>query len=90
MSTSAGPYNESITTRPAHGLPMADVIVVAKRIGGSLAVIIPAEVARQEGIEEGQRVLVSVRKVTPRSAAFGKFKGQMPKYRDRSEEGGYD
>jgi hypothetical protein len=29
-----------------------------------------------------QPVFLSVRKVTPRTAVFGKFKGQVPAYRD--------
>lgn len=83
-------YDESITTGEGHRLAMADIVVVPKRVGGSLSVIIPAEVVRQEGLEEGKPVLLSVRPMRPRAEAFGKLRGRVPKYRDRADEGGYD
>lgn len=38
-----------------------EVTVVPKRIGGSLAVFLPAEFVRREGIREGQPVRIAVR-----------------------------
>lgn len=68
---------------------MADIVVVPKRTGGSLTVVIPAEVVRQEGLQEGKPVHITVRAaLAHRSEAFGKLKGQVPKYTNRFEEGG--
>lgn len=39
----------------------AEVTVVPKRIGGSLAVFLPADFVRREGIREGQSIRVVVR-----------------------------
>lgn len=54
---------------------MADLTVVPKRIGGSLAVFIPAEVARAEGIEEGKPVKLTVRPLRSRADVLGKHRG---------------
>lgn len=67
--------------------PMADLTVVPKRIGGSLAVFIPADVARAEGIEEGKPVHLTVRPVPKRAEIFGLLKGRLGPYRSRAEEG---
>ena len=71
---------------------MADAIVVPKRTGGSLTVVLPADLVRAEGIEEGKPVHITVRRTTLRTPreAFGKFRGRMPKYTNRGEEGIYD
>jgi len=39
----------------------AEVTVVPKRIGGSLAVFLPAEFVRREGIREGQPLRIAVK-----------------------------
>jgi hypothetical protein len=41
--------------------PEAEVTVVPKRIGGSLAVFLPADFVRREGIREGQPVRIVVK-----------------------------
>lgn len=71
---------------------MADAVVVPKRTGGSLTIVLPAEVVRQEGIEEGKPIHITVRRASLRTAgeAFGKLKGKMPKYTPRGEEGIFD
>ena len=66
---------------------MAEVIVIPKRIGGSVAVFVPAEVVRREGIREGVPVRISVeRRGKPR--VLGLLKGKLP-YEpfDRHKEG---
>jgi antidote-toxin recognition MazE-like antitoxin len=45
----------------------------AKKIGGSLMVRIPVEIAKEEGIEEGDKVELQVKKV--RFSAFGAYPG---------------
>ena len=53
------------TETPVNGEPMprrtpeADVMVVPKRIGGSLAVFLPADFCRREGIREGQPIRIA-------------------------------
>lgn len=71
---------------------MADAVVVPRKTGGSLTVVLPADLVRQEGIEEGQPIRITVRRTTLRSPgeAFGRLKGKMPKYSPRGEEGIYD
>lgn len=55
---------------------MAELKATTKRIGGSIAVFIPADVAKAEGIHEGQVVYLTVRpaKRRPRNL-LGKYKG---------------
>jgi hypothetical protein len=69
------------------GLTMAEVTVIPKRIGGSVAVFLPAEVVRREGIREGVPVRLTVgRPGKPR--VLGLLKGKLP-YEpfDRHKEG---
>lgn len=54
---------------------MAEVTVPAKNIGGSIAVFIPAEVAREEGIEAGKLVRVTIHAVRRRAEVLGKHRG---------------
>jgi hypothetical protein len=63
----------------------AEVTATAKNIGGSIAVFIPAEVVRREGIEAGKPVRVTVRAVRPRGEAFGRLRGLVGPYRSRAE-----
>lgn len=56
---------------------MAEVTVVPKRIGGSLAFFVPADVARREGIREGVPVRVTIEK-KGRPKALGLLKGRVP------------
>lgn len=67
---------------------MVELVVTPKRIGGSLAIFIPADVARQEGIQEGRPVQVTL-KIPDRSKVFGLLKGKLGPYRSRAEEGLY-
>lgn len=39
----------------------AEVTVVPKRIGGSLAVFLPAEFVKREGIQEGQAIRLALK-----------------------------
>jgi len=53
------------------------VTVVPKRIGGSLAVFLPAEFVRREGIREGQAIQVVVR-AKGKPSVLGILKGRVP------------
>ena len=66
---------------------MAEVTVVPKRIGGSLAIFIPMEIVREEGIEAGVPVRVSLKR-RRKIRALGYLKGKVP-YEpfDRHKEG---
>ncbi len=52
---------------------MAKAIVRSRKVGGSIVVRIPKEVAEQEGIGEGELVEVEVRKA--RKDFYGALKG---------------
>lgn len=67
---------------------MAELTLTPKRIGGSVHVIIPADVARREGIREGVPVRVTIEKIKPRALGLLKdiFHGE---HFDRTEEGLY-
>jgi len=56
---------------------MAEVEVVPKRIGGSLAVFLPADFVRREGVREGQAIWISVRR-KGKPAILGLIKGRVP------------
>lgn len=56
---------------------MAEVTVVPKRIGGSLAVFLPADVVRREGIREGMPIrIVIAGKQRPK--VLGLLKDKVP------------
>jgi hypothetical protein len=59
--------------RMARSKPEAEVMVVPKRIGGSLAVFLPADFCRREGIREGQPIRI-VFKERGRHPALGILK----------------
>ncbi len=50
-----------------------EVIVRARKLGGSLIVSIPKKIAKEKGIVEGEALKIEVRKV--RKDWFGAFKG---------------
>ncbi len=52
---------------------MTDVIAKAKRVGGSLMVILPKQVVDLLGVEEGDAVELNVR--LPRRSYLGALKG---------------
>lgn len=54
---------------------MSEVTVPAKNIGGSIAVFIPAEIARREGIVAGKLVHLTVHAVRRRAEVLGKHRG---------------
>jgi len=72
---------------------MVEAEVEVRRWGNSLGVIIPAELAREEGLEPRDRVLLRVSKVRyPEPAFFGSMRGapvaaQAAKDRLRREHG---
>jgi len=67
--------------------PEEEVTVVPKRIGGSLAVFLPAEFVRREGIYAGQPIRIAVRG-KGRHPALGILKGLVPDEPfDRHKEG---
>lgn len=71
---------------------MAELVALPKKVGGSLAIFLPAEVVRQEGLEEGKPVFVTVRptRLGKATDALGAMRGKMPKYTNRGEEAGFD
>lgn len=67
---------------------MAELTLTPKRIGGSVHVIIPADVARREGIREGVPVRITIEKVKPN--ALGLLKDVIHgQHFDRHAEGLY-
>ena len=79
--------NVKLNTGRSHKHPMAEVTVIPKRIGGSLAFFIPADIVRQEGIEPGVPVRVTLKR-RRRVRALGYLKGKVPYTPfDRHEEG---
>lgn len=64
-----------------------EVTVVPKRIGGSLAIFLPAEVVRREDLRPGVPVRIVIQR-PDRSAALGllKGKGKFTPF-DRHQEG---
>lgn len=66
---------------------MTEVKVVPKRIGGSVAVFLPAEFVRREGIREGQAIWIAVKR-KGRPPVLGILKGVVPyEAFDRHTEG---
>ncbi|HEV8360883.1 MAG TPA: AbrB/MazE/SpoVT family DNA-binding domain-containing protein [Candidatus Thermoplasmatota archaeon] len=66
---------------------MAELTVVPKRIGGSLAVFLPAEVVQREGIVEGRPVRIRVQRDL-RPSPLGLLKGKVGyEAFDRRKEG---
>ena len=57
--------------------PDDEVTVVPKRIGGSLAVFLPADFVRRAGISEGQQIRIAIRG-KGRHPALGILKGLVP------------
>lgn len=63
---------------------MADLTLTPKRIGGSIHVIIPADIARREGIAEGVPVRISINREKPKALGLLRdlFHGQHFSRRD--------
>ncbi len=57
-------------------LTMEEAIVTARRLGGSLIVVIPKTVAKEEGITEGEAIRIRIKKV--KKNWFGALKGIGP------------
>jgi hypothetical protein len=55
---------------------MEEVIVRARKLGGSLVVTIPRDIVKDEGIKEGEAVRVAISKVE--KDWFGSLKGIGP------------
>jgi len=55
---------------------MQETIVRARKLGGSLVVTIPKQIATQEGIAEGEAVMLKIKKA--RKDWFGALKGVGP------------
>jgi hypothetical protein len=53
-----------------------EVIVRARRLGGSLVVRIPKEIAKEKGIVEGEAIRIEIRKI--KKDWFGAFPGLGP------------
>ncbi len=62
------------------GYTMEKVVAEVKKISWSLMVRIPAETAKEEGIEEGDRVEIQVAKL--RSIGFGAYPDVGPMTRE--------
>ncbi len=59
---------------------MRKAVAEAKKVGGSLMVRIPAELAKKEGIEEGDAVEIQVKKA--RKSWFGSMPDLAPMTRE--------
>ncbi len=55
---------------------MEEAIAKARKLGGSLVVTIPKEIADEEGIREGETIRIKIEKV--RKSYFGALKGIGP------------
>lgn len=64
---------------------MAELTAVPKRIGGSIAVFIPADIAKAEGIQEGKPVHITVRAIHRRAEVFGRLRGLNARFQRRRE-----
>jgi antitoxin component of MazEF toxin-antitoxin module len=64
-----------------------EVVVVPKRIGGSIALFLPAEVVQREGIREGVPVQVKVSRAETRIFGLLKREGEKHEPFDRHKEG---
>ncbi|MFH0954636.1 MAG: hypothetical protein V1777_00860 [Candidatus Micrarchaeota archaeon] len=53
---------------------MTDMVVTARKWGNSVGVTISQEVVEREKIKPSDRLIISVRKVTPLSKLFGTWK----------------
>lgn len=77
-----------LTSQRAHPEPVAELTLTPKRIGGSVHVIIPADVARREGIQEGVPIRIIIEKAKPR--ALGLLKDVLHgEHFDRHKDGLY-
>jgi len=61
---------------------MNTAIVETKQVGGSIMVAIPRSIKKSMGIEKGQTVEITVKKVKP--SCFGKFK-DIPRFTQEDE-----
>jgi hypothetical protein len=68
---------ESMSRKGAETAPEDEVTVVPKRIGGSLAVFLPADFVRRLGLYAGQPIRIAVR-AKGRHPALGILKGLVP------------
>jgi len=59
---------------------MEEVIVKARKLGGSLVVTIPKEMADEERIVEGERIKLRIKKI--KKSWFGALKGIGPMTRE--------
>lgn len=50
-----------------------EALAQTKKIGGSIMVTIPKEIIREEAIQEGEMVIIEIKK--PKKSFFGSLKG---------------
>lgn len=62
-----------------------EALTKTRKIGGSLVVTIPKNVAEEEGLVEGQTVKIGIEKV--KKSGFGLFKGIGPFTKDSKFKG---
>jgi len=53
-----------------------EALTQTKKIGGSIMVTIPKEIIREESIQEGEMVVIEIKK--PKKSFFGSLKGIGP------------
>jgi antitoxin component of MazEF toxin-antitoxin module len=83
-------FNKNVKYMPGQSIfmpPQPDFTAVPKRIGGSLAMFIPARVARRRKIREGDPVKVSVEPALAVPALGALKRRKRHKAFDRHEEG---
>lgn len=54
---------------------MAVANVVLKHWGSSLGAIVPVELVREQGLKQGDKVVIEIRKVNDLSDVFGSLRG---------------
>ena len=64
-------------------------MVIAKKWGSSIGVILPREVVKNQGIKEGDEIVINVFKKGNLKDVFGKLKTRMPgqKFKDMARKG---
>ena len=64
-------------------------MVIAKKWGSSIAVILPKKLVEKQGIKAGDEIVISIFRKGNLNDIFGKLKTKMPgqKFKDMAREG---
>ena len=64
-------------------------MVIAKKWGSSIGIILPKEIVEKQGIKAGDEIVVNVFRIGNLKDVFGKLKTSMPgqKFKDMARDG---